>query len=74
MNLQDVDGTLSAPAPSFSTALNSAVVDASVLREAQEHPDNYGTLSVRASVRSAGFVTLSHKWQDMVLEQVGHKK
>ena len=48
------------------------VVDASVLREAQEHPENYQTLSVRVSGWNARFVTLSKAWQDMVIEQNEH--
>ena len=48
------------------------VVDASLLREAQEHPENFGTLSVRVSGWNARFVTLNKKWQDMVIEQNEH--
>ena len=46
------------------------VVDASILREAQEHPENYQNLSVRVSGWNARFVTLNKCWQDMVIEQV----
>ena len=49
------------------------VVDASVLREAQEHPENYQTLSVRVSGWNARFVTLNKAWQDMVIEQNEHE-
>jgi len=45
------------------------VVDASVLREAQEHPEEYGTLSVRVSGWNARFVTLNKQWQDMIIGQ-----
>ena len=45
------------------------VVDAQILREAQEHPENYQTLSVRVSGWHARFVTLSREWQNMVIEQ-----
>lgn len=45
------------------------VVDASLLREAQEHPENYQTLSVRVSGWNARFVTLSKGWQDMIIAQ-----
>ncbi|MBE6597630.1 MAG: hypothetical protein E7641_08190 [Ruminococcaceae bacterium] len=48
------------------------VVDASILREAQEHPEDYGTLSVRVSGWNARFVTLDREWQDMVIEQNEH--
>ena len=48
------------------------VVDATLLREAQEHPENYGTLSVRVSGWNARFVTLNKEWQDMVIAQNEH--
>ena len=48
------------------------VVDAALLREAQEHPEDYQTLSVRVSGWNARFVTLNKKWQDMVIEQNEH--
>ena len=48
------------------------VVDASLLREAQEHPEDYLTLSVRVSGWNARFVTLDRQWQDMVIAQNEH--
>ena len=45
------------------------VVDASVLKDAQQHPENYQTLSVRVSGWNARFVTLNKEWQDMVISQ-----
>ncbi len=45
------------------------VVDASLLREAQAHPEEYPTLSVRVSGWNARFVTLNREWQEMVIEQ-----
>ena len=48
------------------------VVDASLLRKAQEHPEDYQTLSVRVSGWNARFVTLDKEWQDMVIEQNEH--
>jgi formate C-acetyltransferase len=45
------------------------VVDASILREAQQHPEDYQNLSVRVSGWNARFVTLNKHWQDMVIEQ-----
>lgn len=48
------------------------VVDAAVLHEAQEHPENYQTLSVRVSGWNARFVTLDKEWQDMVIAQNEH--
>lgn len=48
------------------------VVDTSVLRAAQEHPEDYQTLSVRVSGWNARFVTLDREWQEMVIEQNEH--
>jgi formate C-acetyltransferase len=48
------------------------VVDAAMLKDAQEHPENYTTLSVRVSGWNARFVTLNKEWQDMVIAQNGH--
>lgn len=48
------------------------VVDASLLRYVQEHPEDYQTLSVRVSGWNARFVTLNKEWQDMVIEQNEH--
>ena len=48
------------------------VVDVSVLRAAQEHPEDYQTLSVRVSGWNARFVTLNREWQEMVIEQNEH--
>lgn len=45
------------------------VADASVLRQAQEHPEDYQNLSVRVSGWNARFVTLDKEWQRMVIEQ-----
>jgi len=52
--------------------MQTDVVDAALLREAQEHPENYQTLSVRVSGWNARFVTLDKEWQDMVIEQNEH--
>jgi pyruvate-formate lyase len=45
------------------------VADAQILRDAQENPENYQTLSVRVSGWNARFVTLCREWQDMVIGQ-----
>ena len=45
------------------------VVDSALLKDAQEHPENYGTLSVRVSGWNARFVTLNKEWQDMIISQ-----
>ena len=49
--------------------LQPDVADASILRDAQEHPENHQTLSVRVSGWNARFVTLCREWQDMVIAQ-----
>ena len=48
------------------------VVDSSVLKDAQVHPENYTTLSVRVSGWNARFVTLDKEWQEMVIRQNEH--
>ena len=48
------------------------VVDSAILRDAQAHPEEYQTLSVRVSGWNARFVTLNKEWQDMVIEQNEH--
>lgn len=48
------------------------VADAAILRQAQEHPEDYQTLSVRVSGWNARFVTLDKEWQDMVIDQNEH--
>ncbi len=49
--------------------LQPDVADAQILRDAQEHPEDYRTLSVRVSGWNARFVTLCREWQDMVIGQ-----
>ena len=46
------------------------VADVALLKEAQEHPENYQNLSVRVSGWNARFVTLCKEWQDMVIGQI----
>ena len=48
------------------------VADPSILRKAQENPEEYRTLSVRVSGWNARFVTLDRQWQDMVIGQNEH--
>ncbi len=45
------------------------IADTALLKEAQIHPENYQTLSVRVSGWSARFVTLNKEWQDMIIAQ-----
>ena len=47
--------------------------DAAVLRDAQEHPENYKSLSVRVSGWNARFVTLNREWQRMIIERTEQK-
>ncbi len=48
------------------------MVDAAVLRRAQEHPEDYRSLSVRVSGWNARFVTLDENWQRMIIERTAH--
>lgn len=43
------------------------VMDVEALRQAQLHPEQYKTLSVRVSGWNARFVTLDRQWQEMVI-------
>lgn len=47
------------------------IADTALLKEAQEHPENYQTLSVRVSGWNARFVTLNRDWQNMIIAQTG---
>ena len=47
------------------------VADTEMLKDAQEHPENYQNLSVRVSGWNARFVTLNKEWQDMIIGQMG---
>ena len=47
------------------------MADTALLRDAQEHPENYQTLAVRISGRNARFVTLDRQWQEMVIARNG---
>lgn len=46
-------------------------VDAATLYDAQKHPENYKTLSVRVSGWNARFVTLNEEWQNMIIKRTG---
>ena len=45
------------------------VVDAAMLKKAQEDPENYGNLVVRVSGWSSRFRTLEKQWQQLVIER-----
>ncbi len=47
------------------------IADASLLKAAQENPEDYQSLSVRVSGWNARFVTLNKEWQDMIIAQTG---
>ena len=49
------------------------VMDADTLRLAQEHPEDFKTLSVRVSGWNARFVTLDRQWQDMIIKRTAQK-
>ncbi|MDD4124731.1 MAG: pyruvate formate lyase family protein [Eubacteriales bacterium] len=49
--------------------MQADVVDVKVLRDAQAHPENYKSLSVRVSGWNARFVTLDSEWQRMIMEK-----
>ncbi|MCH5183554.1 MAG: hypothetical protein J1E00_05180 [Oscillospiraceae bacterium] len=44
-------------------------MDLQVLKEAQQHPEQYKTLSVRVSGWNARFVTLNREWQNMIIQR-----
>ena len=44
-------------------------VDRETLLQAQRHPENYSTLSVRVSGWNARFVTLSREWENMIIDR-----
>lgn len=49
--------------------LNIDVVDSSILKDAQVHPERYRNLAVRISGWCARFITLEKEWQDMVINR-----
>lgn len=49
--------------------LQMDTVDVQTLLEAQAHPQDYKTLSVRVSGWNARFVTLNREWQSMIIER-----
>ena len=50
------------------------VIDNAELIDAQKHPENYPTLTVRISGWSARFVTLDENWQRMIIERTAMGK
>ena len=49
--------------------LHIDVVDSRLLKEAQQHPEQFPNLSVRISGWSARFATLTRDWQDMIIQR-----
>ena len=45
------------------------IADTALLKQAQQHPEEYPNLSVRVSGWSARFITLNKEWQDMIIAQ-----
>ncbi len=56
--------------PGFQVQFN--VVDSNMLRDAQEHPDNYRDLVVRVAGFSAYWVEMSRALQDQVISRTEH--
>ncbi|MFA5010521.1 MAG: pyruvate formate lyase family protein [Ignavibacteria bacterium] len=56
--------------PAFQIQFN--IVDSRMLKDAQEHPDNYRDLIVRVAGFSAFFVELSKSIQDQIIERTEH--
>ncbi len=52
--------------------LQPDIIDNSILKDAQLHPENYTSLCVRISGWNARFVTLDKEWQDMCIEKSTH--
>ncbi|OGV65553.1 MAG: hypothetical protein A2498_08525 [Lentisphaerae bacterium RIFOXYC12_FULL_60_16] len=48
------------------------VVSPEILRQAQQHPEQYPNLVVRISGWSARFATLCREWQDAIIERTTH--
>jgi formate C-acetyltransferase len=68
--LQALVGLLKAFVQLEGFYLNVDVVDASVLRDAQRHPERYPNLVVRVAGWCARFHTLHRDWQDMIIQRI----
>jgi formate C-acetyltransferase len=53
--------------------MQADIMDAEILRLAQERPEDYKTLSVRISGWNARFVTLDKTWQKMIIERTAQR-
>jgi len=49
------------------------VVDTAILRDAQEHPENYQDLIIRVAGYSARFVELAPELQDDIIRRTEHE-
>jgi formate C-acetyltransferase len=56
------------------TALQINMLDPAMLRDAQDHPQNYRHLLVRITGYNAYFTTVGRELQNEVIERVSHKK
>jgi formate C-acetyltransferase len=56
------------------TALQINMLDPSMLKDAQDHPQNYRHLLVRITGYNAYFTTVGRELQNEVIERVSHKK
>ena len=50
------------------------VIDNEILKQAQQNPQDYQTLSVRVSGWNARFVTLNKEWQDMIIDKISQEE
>ena len=61
----------STSAPTQKRQLN--ILDSELLRQAQQHPEEYRTLSVRVVGYSAYFTALSREVQDDIIARTAHR-
>jgi formate C-acetyltransferase len=55
------------------TALQINLVDADMLRDAQEHPENYRHLLVRVTGYNAYFTSIGKELQDEIIARESHR-
>lgn len=56
------------------TALQINMLDSDMLRDAQNHPQNYRHLLVRITGYNAYFTTVGRELQNEVIERLSHRK
>jgi len=55
------------------TALQVNIIDADMLRDAQQHPENYRHLLVRVTGYNAYFVSIGKELQDEIIAREAHR-